>query len=210
MTDWWAMMNDCVSGGIGLPNNTAAMVRARNDVYMVVDNDGAEHNAFCDNTESSIASKKLTAGELQACARDILAFLLQAPCAFRFPHTLKPVVSYRPVRSVPQKGVHICNTEEKMKFTGSTAEITLAVHQSGAYDICGAYSKEADKDMSQSVCNIMIDKKAAASFDSRSTKGETLTVTAAHVKLERGFYTISLNHTKPGIAVSYVQFSRSK
>jgi beta-glucosidase len=56
----------------------------------------------------------------------------------------------------------------------------------------------------------MIDRKPAASFDSRGTQGKTAVVAAAEVKLEKGVYTVSLNHTKPGLAVQYVQFKRTK
>jgi beta-glucosidase len=45
MTDWWATMNDPVDGGAASTHNTAAMIRAQNDLYMVVNNNGAEVNA---------------------------------------------------------------------------------------------------------------------------------------------------------------------
>ncbi len=209
MTDWWAFMNDCVSGGAGTFNNTAAMLRARNDVYMVVDNDGAEHNVYFDNTLSALDSGKLTLGELQLCAKDILLFLLQSPAAKRFPHALTPVASYRSAHTSPGNGVRICNIEEKLVFTDTEPDLVLAVHQSGTYAVCGAYTKVTDKELSQSVCNVMIDRKPAAALDSRGTQGKVAVVTAAEVKLEKGYYTVSLNHTKPGLDVRYVQFKRS-
>ena len=46
MTDWWASMNDCTEGGEGSIENVASMVRAQNDVYMVVPNDKAEQTGF--------------------------------------------------------------------------------------------------------------------------------------------------------------------
>ncbi len=42
MTDWWAKMNDVVAGGTEDRKNTGFMVRAQNDLYMVVNNYGAE------------------------------------------------------------------------------------------------------------------------------------------------------------------------
>jgi beta-glucosidase len=208
MTDWWAFMNDCISCGPGSFNNTAAMIRARNDVYMVVDNDGAEHNVYFDNTISSLKNGKLTMGELQQCGKDILTFLLQSPAAKRFAHALTPVSSYHPEHGIPADSSKICNTEEKLIFTDAEPHKTLIVHQSGIYSICGSYTKVTDKDLSQSVCNILINRKPAASFDSRGTQGNAAVVTAAQVKLEKGYYTISLNHTKPGLNILYVQFNR--
>ncbi len=41
MTDWWAKMNDCVLAGEESKTFTSFMVRAQNDLYMVVENDTA-------------------------------------------------------------------------------------------------------------------------------------------------------------------------
>ena len=84
MTDWWSTMNDCVDGGKESPSNTAAMVRAQNDLYMVVDNLAAERNPMQDNTLEALADGRLTLGELQRCAANICRFLLNAPVMERF------------------------------------------------------------------------------------------------------------------------------
>src|SRR5690606_20451816 len=65
MTDWWANMNDPIDGGESSRQNTYAMVRAQNDLYMVVPNYGAEINAMEDNTLEKLADGTLTRGELQ-------------------------------------------------------------------------------------------------------------------------------------------------
>lgn len=59
------------------------MVRAQNDVYMVVNNNGAAINAKGDNTLRAVEEGKLTKGELQRCAMNILRFLLASPAAKR-------------------------------------------------------------------------------------------------------------------------------
>lgn len=41
------------------------MVRSQNDLYMVVNNNGAEVNSNNDNTEESVKEGKLTVGELR-------------------------------------------------------------------------------------------------------------------------------------------------
>lgn len=76
MTDWWSTMNDCAEGGKESPSNTAAMVRAQNDLYMVVDNLAAEKNPMQDNTLEALAEGTLTLGELQRCVMNICRFLL--------------------------------------------------------------------------------------------------------------------------------------
>lgn len=77
MTDWWATMNDPIDGGAASTHNTAAMIRAQNDLYMVVNNNGAEINAAGDNTLAALAKGELTLGELQRSAANILHFMLQ-------------------------------------------------------------------------------------------------------------------------------------
>lgn len=60
MTDWWAKMNDVAFGGEESNQDIRDMVRSQNDVYMVVNNNGAEVNSNNDNTESSVEAGTLT------------------------------------------------------------------------------------------------------------------------------------------------------
>lgn len=66
MTDWWAIMNDVVEGGEADRKFTNWMVRAQNDLYMVVPNYGAEINGWDDNTIESLENGTLTRGEAAA------------------------------------------------------------------------------------------------------------------------------------------------
>ncbi len=75
MTDWWARLN--VDGQPADRQNTAAMVRAQNDVYMVVSD--AAGNSAGDNTEQALGDGRLTLGELQRSAANILGTLLRLP-----------------------------------------------------------------------------------------------------------------------------------
>ena len=52
MTDWWAKMNDVVEGGEESNQDTRDMVRSQNDLYMVVNNNGAEVNKMAELLES--------------------------------------------------------------------------------------------------------------------------------------------------------------
>lgn len=74
MTDWWAKLND--EGEPATIRNTKAMVRAQNDVYMVVEN--ALNNSTKDNTSESLKKGLLMRGELQRCAKNICNVLLQS------------------------------------------------------------------------------------------------------------------------------------
>ena len=117
MTDWWSTMNDCVKGGKESPSNTAAMVRAQNDLYMVVDNLAAERNPMQDNTLEALEKGKLTLGELQRCVMNICRFLMNAPVMERFVQGEDEAPEHIP--ALPEKGeaaakepaVQLCMTE---------------------------------------------------------------------------------------------------
>ena len=78
MSDWWAECNDY--GQPGSQQNAAAMVRAQNDVYMVVTDPAANSNG--DNLEQALAAGTLTRGELLRSAANICRCLIKTP-AFR-------------------------------------------------------------------------------------------------------------------------------
>ncbi|WP_310605428.1 glycoside hydrolase family 3 protein, partial [Anaerosporobacter sp.] len=99
MTDWWAKMNDSIEAGEATITNTAAMVRAQNDLYMVVPNDGAEINASEDNTVEAVAEGKLTVGELQRCAMNICDYLMHAPVFGRKQDFSCSVQQYQPLEN---------------------------------------------------------------------------------------------------------------
>jgi len=80
MTDWWAKIND--EGEQGRLDNTAAMIRGQNDVYMVV-NDSLS-NSGGDNTLKGLAAGVITRGELQRSAANILKVLMRLPVMERF------------------------------------------------------------------------------------------------------------------------------
>lgn len=202
MTDWWAKMNHCVKGGDATIKNTAYMIRARNDIYMIVDNDTSETNGYGDNIEECLSKGELTLGELQLCVKDILKFILQAPVSKRPLRALKEILEFTSENESPSNAKVI---KEKEDFIPEE-NTWLTVDHTGVYNISGTYIKESD-DLSQSVSNIMIDGKPAASLECRSTAGVFTTVNAAQVILNPGSYRITLEHTKPGITVSKISFN---
>lgn len=79
MTDWWAKAND--EGSEGERTNTAAMVRAQNDLYMVVPD--SESNAMHDNSAQGLEKGTVDRAEFLRCAENICNFLLQSPAMLR-------------------------------------------------------------------------------------------------------------------------------
>lgn len=75
MTDWWAKSN--YEGYQAEVPVKAPMVAAQNDIYMVVSD--AKANPENDDVEEMLHAGKITLGELQRNAANILGFLLKSP-----------------------------------------------------------------------------------------------------------------------------------
>ncbi len=73
MTDWWAAANR--EGEEGKVSTRAPMVAAQNDLFMVTA-DATEEGQ--DDLFEALESGELTRGELQRCAKNVLAFLLKS------------------------------------------------------------------------------------------------------------------------------------
>ena len=80
MTDWWARANE--DGQNFTIGEKAAMVRSQNDIYMVVPD--AEDAVEKDNLLRSLGTEKVTLGELQRCAMNVLSIIMKMPAMERF------------------------------------------------------------------------------------------------------------------------------
>lgn len=79
MTDWWAKAND--EGESATIQNTAAMVRSQNDLYMVTGDSLSNSNE--DNSMEALKKGTVTRGEFQRSAANICRFLLASPAYLR-------------------------------------------------------------------------------------------------------------------------------
>ena len=75
MTDWESFGSE--ENMPGSPQQTASMIRAQNDLYMVVSS--AEQNSKGDDTAQGLMDGRITRGELQRAARNICGFLIDTP-----------------------------------------------------------------------------------------------------------------------------------
>lgn len=79
MTDWWAEIND--EGEVGVRENTAAMVKAQNDVYMVVSD--AVSNSGNDNLAEALKDGRICRAQLVRAAANVCGALLKTPAMTR-------------------------------------------------------------------------------------------------------------------------------
>lgn len=206
MTDWWAKMNDTISGGSADRKNTAYMVRAQNDLYMVVNNYGAEVNSSNDNTMEFLENGSLTRGELQRCAMNICNFLMQAPVFFREQKFEEVIEKFEADRNILSEKVHELSKEEKVK---SSSEYTtyIKVSTPGVYRLV-AYVKSPGSFMAQTACNIILNGKIAAIIQTNGTDNEWVRYKLVKVELEEGLYELKLDFIKPGLEIDWIEFKQ--
>lgn len=206
MTDWWAAMNDCIHGGDSTGRNVAEMVRARNDVYMVVVNDTADKGGFGDNLDESLANGSLTRGEVQLCVKDILKFIFKTHAAKVPLRPLKnEIVIHNVLESIPA-GEKVFHIEEFANEEELKGDVYFELERDGIYDVRGYFIKDGGDTLSQSITNVLINDEVAGSFECRSTDGKNMFAVAVQLFLKKGNYKISLEHTKAGITVSQLTF----
>lgn len=80
MTDWWGKIND--EGEPGTLQNTTAMVRAQNDVFMVASDSAS--NSGNDNTAEGLKNGKISRAELVRNAANICNVVMKSPVMDRF------------------------------------------------------------------------------------------------------------------------------
>lgn len=205
MTDWWAKMNDPITGGEADVKHTAAMIRAQNDLYMVIGNGGAETNPVGDNTLTSIAAGTLTIGELQRCAMNICRFLIDTPAFARaespsgqYMHfAALPLSEDFPVTSLEDGIVTLqCASEEVCKFQ---------IPEDGTYAV-QAHFVSHSSDIAQSTTNIILNDSLLVTLQTNSTQGQWVTQELRRVVLEKGCYELKLKIMRAGLEIDQICF----
>lgn len=197
MTDWWAKMNDPVKGGEARMNNTAAMVRAQNDLYMVVPNGGSQENEYEDNTLEALENGTLTIGELQRCAMNICRFILHAPVSERKLKTLEEMqaendnFAFAPIKLYPQK-------EETM---------TMQIEHAGRYKFL-VKTRSPLSSLAQSSSNLLLNGQPILTIQSNGTENEWVILKLNNIQLEAGTYQAELAPVKPGLEVEWIEVTR--
>ena len=205
MTDWWAKMNDVVTGGKESNQDTRDMVRAQNDAYMVVNNNGAEINSNGDNTEAAIIEGRLTVGELQRASMNILRFILAAPVIERELIDTN-VAEYFESASDAKYEVQKLANDAKIKFEG-TDNATVEIDEDAEYTIIVHISSPLPN-LSQCTVNVHTNDKVMVVIQTSGTDGKWITQKLCKVKLDKGFYNLELEHVMAGMNVGYIEFKK--
>lgn len=202
MTDWWAIMNHNVEGGISKKENTSYMVRSQNDIYMVVSNYGGKKNAMNDDLEEALNNGTLLLSELQRSAINICEFIMQAPAMDRKIEKAK-VLSVLPNQAFSKESINISNP---VPFnTKTNKSISLDIKELGIYSIAVdiRYDQSA---LAQSACNITMNSTYIYNIQLNGNGNKWTKEYIVNVSLEPGQYDFELDFTKPGLEIGTIEF----
>jgi beta-glucosidase len=216
MTDWWAKMNDPIKGGSESRSYTSFMLRSQNDLYMVVEHDGAESNASNDDTLQSLEDGRLTLGELQRSAINICRFIMESPAMDRPLVTFDPIKSFDSTKNSDMYQDKIdgdfcqLTTEQHVTVlplnTQENRSIVLDVKHAGVYRCTGIVHYDSGT-LAQSACSLSLNKVYAMSLSVNGTNGETVSVEGLSVKLDKGFYSLDIEFIKLGLELEQLEFT---
>ncbi|WP_440115373.1 glycoside hydrolase family 3 C-terminal domain-containing protein [Paenibacillus sp. QZ-Y1] len=206
MTDWWAIMNDGVEGGPADRKNTNWMVRAQNDLYMVVPNYGAEINGWDDNTIESLENGTLTRGELQRSAMNICEFIMNAPVFSRKHEIVENVASFQANASLSTEQVQVLADNAQVRPAVGEA-VYMKVDEAGQYRII-VQIRSPEPELAQSACNVTLNDQLVTTIQTNGTEGKWIRQKLVKVELEAGLYELKLDFTKPGLQIDWIEFKQ--
>ncbi|PMH44582.1 beta-glucosidase [Vibrio sp. 10N.286.49.B3] len=202
MTDWWAKMNDPIEAGEESKTFTSFMIRAQNDLYMVVENDGAESNVMGDDTLEALDNGTLELGELQRCAMNICRFIMTTPVMDRPLTVYNPIKHFAPLRNTPQ-GETLSIEQDIVLNTIENKSIVLEVKEVGIYQFNGKVKYDLSP-IAQSSFSLFLNGDFCMTLAHCGTDGKLITVEGRKLQLEPGFYSLDINFIKPGLELERV------
>ncbi len=215
MTDWWAQVND--RGGEPTKNNTAAMVRAQNDLYMVTAN--AAMNSANDNTLSQLSEGKLNRAELQRCAMNICEYAMNTMAMKRLCHNdIKVEIAGRVIEEdafdienaeyLVLKGNITVSLKDKESKAGTNYYIPLDIQDLGMYDISVTASSMLGE-VAQLPCTLYYTGVPFLTYTFNGSGGKDVTITKS-MDFHNRMAVIRLNVAKNGLNLDRIEFKKQQ
>lgn len=187
MTDWWAKTNSL--DGTVSANDTASMVKAQNDAFMVV----SDAKTYADTIKDSLASGYLKRAELQRCAVNICRFVMNTHAFERFKANGYKFVKERIDTSKMMKIFEVKNVEMGKK-------VPISVENSGKCAIKIDVVSD-DGELAQVTTKAIINGNGACAFVTKGARGEK-TSAVASLYLEKGITEISFEASSKSLKIS--------
>ena len=207
MTDWWAAINDVIDGGEPDKRLTASMVRSQNDLYMVVNNFGAEINSSEDNTLEALEKGTLQVGELQRAAMNICEFLMQVPVFFRKQSFANGIKCFKPLENLKASKVYNLDGNMQISLEDMSEDTILKVTQPGVYTIVAGIESPGTE-TAQLACNMTLNEELVLTIQRNGTCGKCIEQKLIKAQLEEGFYKLKFEVIKPVLEVKWLQFKK--
>jgi beta-glucosidase len=220
MTDWWAKMNDVVQGGQADVKYTNWMIRAQNDLYMVISNYGAAINSNDDNTLASLENGTLTRGELQRNAANICRFLMRAPVFSRKqPLVEETIPLFRADAALAAEAEKAQELSGDSRVRPGADELPAdcrvrpgadesVLFRMGRDRTCWVTVQmmSPDDSLAQSACNLLLNGQTLTTIQTNGTDGKRIRRRLAKIQLEAGLYEVRLEFIKPGLQIDWIEF----
>lgn len=205
MTDWWAKMNDVVNGGEADRRYTSFMVRAQNDLYMVVNNNGAAINAVGDDTLEALEAGKLTVGELQRCAKNICRFLLGTPVMKRPLKDFDPLLTVTAKEAVNTDGKQVCALQSGSRIEAGKFENTVLYLEKESILNVNAHFCFPVEGLAQGAANLYLNGELMATVQTGGTGERFLTQRMCRVKFMPGYYELKAEYVTPELKLDWIE-----
>lgn len=204
MTDWWAKMNDPIHGGPADTRFTNYMIRSQNDVYMVVNNYGAEINSANDNTIESLENVSLQRSELQRCAMNICGFLMLTTAFFRKQEFKEPIHKFTAHHNLSAQHIQDLFLDPKIRPAQESTTV-FNVPEPGIYHVI-VRIMSANSNLAQTTCNVTLNHQFLTSIQTHGTDGKWIKQKLVKIELEKGFYELFFDFVKPGMQIDWIEF----
>jgi len=191
MTDWWAKMNHPVHAGEASTKHTGHMVRAQNDLYMVIENDGASYNANNDDSLKSLANGDLTIAELQRSAINICKFIMDLPVMYR-EIIIKKTIEFESTTVI----------DVGIKEDGS---INVSLDE-GVYELSGKVKCHLGE-LAQAAVSVKVNNNVIGTLQSNGTEGKWKTVICGSFKAE-ALNLVEFEFIKSGIELNSITLNK--
>jgi len=178
MTDWWAKINDDYGDSPGI-QKVSSMIRAQNDVYMVVSDSAS--NPHKDDTLAALEEGRITRGELVRNAKNILRTLMRTPAGRRAvgenvefevlnePKTEEVERNIMPSLEILEEAVF--DLTGLKTEAGSVNQYSLHIPKKGIYEL--TFKMKSDLgELSQSSMTIMVNRIPIKTVTINGTNGE--------------------------------------
>ena len=213
MTDWWAKIND--EGEPASRTNTAAMIRAQNDLYMVVSDSAS--NSGDDNLPESLLQGNVTRAQLVRAAKNICKAILRSPVMARslgrisdeerqaeesccFEDQIDFDIEYQSIDEERPLDLSHLNTQK-----GTSALFGITYRTNGIYSIMMRVRAEGGE-MAQIPMSVFVDGRLRTMITVNGTSGNTITVKQDIGPLHGGSNYLKLYFGQSGMEIEEIKF----